>query len=189
MKLTNGIRAQFVHAVLADIKTKLDEDEIRKFVLEEAMAALPPSVRKLYDDLALRPYVQHKSVGFDSRRRATQADLPWDARTLYVPSVLVPAPNDYKPSEKTKKRVERMLRELEEKLDAKDSLKARLTQMASSCKTTEALAELLPHLAGYIPKPLPKEMAHPVPAVLVKDMMAELRKLGVTAKREEAVAA
>lgn len=196
MLLNTKLRTAFVNAVLADIKTHLDDDLIRKFVTEEAVDALPPAVRALYDDEATRGWVNTVYVNFPALPRSAPKPDDWPRYTSFdVRGVSLQAPGkagagfgSFSPSAKTKTRVRKMQEEVEALLDAKDAMKIRLTQIASTCKTTEALIDLLPHLEQYVPKPPPKQMLASVPAVMVKDMMKELKKLGVPAQKE-AVAA
>jgi hypothetical protein len=193
--LNTKLRTAFVNAVLADISIGLDDDLIRKFVLEEAVNALPPAVRALYDDEATRGWVHKVYAHFPGLPRSAEKpeDHPrytsWEVRGV---TVQVPGKSNtagcFDTSAKTKARVRKMQEEVEARMDAKDAMKIRLTQIASTCKTRAALADLLPHLEQYMPKPPPPQMVTHVPAVMVKDMMKELKKLGVPAQKE-AVAA
>lgn len=57
MKLTMTIRGAFARAAMLDVpKTDYDE-QISAVILADAVAALPPIIRKLWDEPSLRPYV------------------------------------------------------------------------------------------------------------------------------------
>jgi len=191
IKLTKAMRGEFVASVLADIKDKIDHDAIIKMVTDEALAALPKNIRALWEDIATRRFVAITSVHLASLRRSRPTYRgPKDTYHepyVYIGSVQVPGYQGWEPSLKLKDRVLKMQQDLEAVLDAKEDLAERLPAMVATCKTVDDLEDMFPLLTKYIPKPVVVPRAL-VPAVQIKDTMAQLRKLGVPPK-VEAVAA
>lgn len=185
IKLTKDMRLGFVTAVLADIKADLDTDTIRDLTMAEAVKALPDAVRKIYLDNETMQFVVKTNVAFDSAVRRSTIHPKYGhavSRFLSAPYILVPGvQGDFRPSDALKAKVKKLMAEAAAKMDEKEALQERLTAMAGSCNNVEELEDMFPLLAKYIPKPVivPKSM---VPAVLIKDTMKELRRLGVPPK-------
>lgn len=182
--LTNAMRAVFVRNVIGDIDTKMDGNLIEKLVLEEALAALPPAVLKLWKNTETRPYLSVRSIGFPSHRRSKwnkERDPYGSTRDISAPQTAAPGTHDFRPSAALAARVKDMQREVEARIDSKEALEERMRAMTATCKTVEALMELFPDLHQYMPKPT--ALTGNVPAVMVKDFMQELGKLGVPAPK------
>lgn len=188
VKLTKTMRDTFVAAVLKDIDTRLDTDTISKLVMDEAIAALPPAVRKIYQDPATQYYVYLGYAHLSGVRRKDGINAKGHrvSRSLTPSSISVPAcRGSYSVSEKTQARITKILQDCADRMDEKEAMQERLTAMAGACNNVAELEDMFPLLAKYIPKPVivPKSM---VPAVQIKDTMAQLRKLGVPPKMVKA---
>lgn len=187
-KLTKDTRAQFVRNVLADIKTKVDDDALRKLVTDEAVARLPQKVKALWVDAETRPFVNVQPLHFTGHNRANRTELGLPdihkyQNYLYCPSIAVPAETGYKPSAKVLAQIAKALADQDARELAKERMQKRLESMSATCKTVEALEAMFPELAKYIPTPVARVPDAGVPAVMVKDFMKELRKLGVPAPK------
>ena len=191
-KLTKAMREEFVHAVLAGINTKLPDDEIRKFVKEYALRALPADVRKLYEHPDTSAYVNSVQYHFEGlRHQQVHEDTKGRKHTAYgyYYSIAVQVPgNSHTVPPALKAKVLKIQQECLCKMIDKEKLQERLPAMAAACNNVEELEDMFPALASYIPKPVVVSKSM-VPAVLIKDTMKELRRLGVPPKVQAAVAA
>lgn len=138
MKLTNSLRDAFVNAVMADVPRENYAQHIEDAVLRAFVAALPPSVRRVWDDPATRTYVHLETYrGFGV--------------SLDVPS----AATDGRWAELPEGYDSRPLKELEARADAQGSkmehLRATLRGVAYSARTRKALADKLPEFEKYLP--------------------------------------
>lgn len=185
MKITKAFRTSFVNAILRDIKTGLDNELIAKLTQAEALKALPPEILDCWNIQALRPHVAVRIVNFDRYYRTDFIPLnSFDSRYLSAGNVVVPSDGTFVPSTKLCDKVTAMLKEQGDRLTAKASMEKRLTAMAATCNKREALVAMFPDLLKYIPPADSVAVAYPVPAIIMKDFMHELKQMGIPAKKE-----
>ncbi|MFD2298374.1 Nmad5 family putative nucleotide modification protein [Paracidovorax citrulli] len=136
MKLTNTIRDAFVRAAMNDVP-KIDfEEEYRKVMTADAVAQLPPAVRKLWNDKALRDYVHTDWAG-------SRYGRGFSAR--------VPGRSDHKPSEEAIRKGAELYKKHEEQNERHSALRADLRAAAYGATTRKQLAEMLPEFVKYLP--------------------------------------
>lgn len=157
MKLTNHHREAFLNAAMNEVPQIDYEEKIYQAALADAVAALPPAVRKLWDNKETRGWVQtpqkyhNDSVGY-LRLPALQPGHTFSADVLAVLRDLA-----------AKKR---------EQLTARESLRSKLKAAAYGVTTRKALADLLPEFAKYLPQEdAPLSRMVPAVANLVTDFM------------------
>lgn len=191
MKLTKAIRESFVNSIMDDIKTGVDSAKIIELTMAEAMTELPQAIVDLWNDPDTKQYVRTDNIEFDYVRRtfSVQKGTFWinPSTCIYSPQPKIPCNAKFRPSTVLKAKVHKLLMEEEARQCAKQSMGERLTAMAAPCKTKEQLAAIFPDLMQYLPEPEP--VTYPVPTIVTADFMAELKKLGVPAKKTVAVAA
>ncbi len=137
MKLTNTIRDAFVRAVMNDVPSIDYEEQIRGIVEKDAVAQLPPKVRAIYLDKALRGYV---ATAWWGRRygNGCSANIPSGAP-------------DFKLSDAAQKRVDALSAEAETQNTRARDLNTRLRAVAYSVGTRKSLATALPEFEKYLP--------------------------------------
>jgi hypothetical protein len=166
MKLTNSIRSAFVRAAMDDVP-QIDYDEtIRKAVTEAALRALPPAVRKVYDDEKLRPYlectfircgdVSVSVVGRDSRWKEPESQLP-------------------KLSKQDQTALDKLAAQQKEQEATREALQKKLTAAAYAVSTRKGLVELLPEFEKYLPA---DEAAANRSLPVVANIVADFTKAG-----------
>lgn len=177
MKLTNTIRDAFIRAAMNDVPNVDYTEQIRKVACDDAVAALPPAVRKLWNDKATRNFL--------NLNHATYGRV----------SVAYPSDTKYGEARKLSPSAETAVTELADKAkaekSARDSLQSRLRAVAYSMSTRKALAEALPEFAKYLPEDEAAALRTvPVIANVVADFVrAGWPKDKAPAKAKQAVAA
>lgn len=133
MRLSNTIRDAFVRAALGDVPRTDFDEMISKVACADAANQLPPKVRVIYNDKALRHFV------------AT------DRRRIGGIYVQVPTGGDYKASAEASAEVTRLAaaREAQDKLHSE--LRLKLRGCAYACSTRKALVDMLPEFEKYMP--------------------------------------
>lgn len=159
MKLTNTIRDAFVRAAMNDVPTVDFEEQYRKLMIDDAVAQLPPAVRKLWDNKATRDYVNLTMVG--SRYSGFNA---------YVPGM-----RDYRPSAEATDKGAVLAKELEAQEDTQRQLRANLKSAAYSVSTRKALVDMLPEFEKYLPA---DEAAANRSVPVIANLVADFSKAG-----------
>lgn len=134
MKLTNTIRDAFIRAVLQDVPAEDYTEQARALITADAVAALPPKVRALWNDKALRDYV---ATSYRHQHRTFSA--------------MVPGRSDTKLSAETLVKLDELSSEFAEQKKRISNLRSQLHGVAYSVSTRKALADALPEFAKYLP--------------------------------------
>lgn len=184
LPLTQAMREEFVNNVTGAIVTKIDEEPLRKAMQEEALAQLPAKVREIYENPALRPYLRLTTIYTPAIYRARNPKTH-ASRSVSFTSVVVYGREDFQISAKLTARIKAAMQASADKLDAKEAMHEKLTAMVRACKNTGDLEEMFPSLVEHIPERA-KKVSSNVPAVLIRDTVQELRKLGVPALKAKA---
>lgn len=159
-RLTKAQRAEFVDAVMEDVP-KIDyQEKARVMATKAVIAALPSSVRRVYDDESTRPFIEMQTP---------HLDLPTPVRDqhgMWRRSFGISAPG--KSYQWVLQVAEHAIVDLKVKWAAQDeklaALRLRLATVAGSCTTRAALAEALPDFVKYMPPEL-DEPARNLPAL------------------------
>lgn len=138
MKLTKYIRDAFVSSALKDVPKEDYLEQIRKIVHDTAVANLPPAVAKIYQDPAMKGYI---NTGY------TYA---------FGVSLCVPSPDKYEKVTITfPPKIQEKLEELHNKhvkqADVFKNLEYKLKTVAYGCNTRKQLLERLPEFEKYLP--------------------------------------
>lgn len=141
MKLTNTIRDAFVRAAMQDVPSVDYDEQIRFLVLADIVTQLPPKVRAVWDDPALRAWV----------------NTNWTVRGSM--SVTVPSPGRMDPDASLTPKVEAKVADLLELRDAQKAQRCGLQQKLKGCAyaatTRKALVDMLPEFERYLPADKP----------------------------------
>lgn len=135
MKLTNTIRDAFVRAAMNDVPSVDFEEQYSKLMTDDAVAHLPPAIRKLWDNKATRDYVHLTLVG-----------NRYGGFCAYVPGM-----SDYRPSSEATEKGTDLKAQKDAQEDTQSKLRANLKSAAYSVSTRKALAEMLPEFERYLP--------------------------------------
>lgn len=135
MKLTNTIRDAFVRAAMNDVPSADFEEQYRKLMTDDAVAQLPPAVRKLWDNKATRDYVNLTLAG----------------KRYYGFHAYVPGMRDYKPSAEATEKAAALKAQQDAQEDTHRQLRANLKNAAYSVSTRKALVDMLPEFEKYLP--------------------------------------
>jgi hypothetical protein len=155
MRLTNIIRDAFVRAAMDDVPQVDYYEQLRKLITEDAVSQLPPKVRAIYNDKALRQHLNHEYA----YRYHGNFNIPTTDRNFRLSDA---AKSIY---DKTK-----------EANDAQQTRRAELRSKLKSCAyavaTREALVKLLPEFEKYLPADEEKAIRTlPVVANVVADFV------------------
>jgi hypothetical protein len=135
LRLTNYIRDAFVRAALDDVPRIDYDDQMEKKVLAHFVDQLPTKVRFVWDDKALRPYV--------------------NTHYYHVHSISLNVPGSEKHSRRLPQALEAELKELSEldtqQTNRRNELKSKLRGVAYACTTRKALVDALPEFEKYLP--------------------------------------
>lgn len=132
MKLTNSMRDAFVRSAMDDVPSIDYAEKIRSEAQKLAVAGLPPKVRAIYADAALRPY-----VGTYWRNVANvHMNLPG---------------KDREEADTFAEKLKHLKAASEEQSASHTSLRAKLKAVAYGVTTRKALAESLPEFVKYLP--------------------------------------
>lgn len=135
MRLTKTTRNIFINSVMADVP-KIDYDQqIEDAIRQEFIDALPPAVRRLWDDSQLRCYVKEGEV----RNPHTYG------------YTIVPAYQKNMSYEASKKVLELCELRMQQK-EKRQELSNMLHAVAWGHNTDKSLREALPELAHYVPR-------------------------------------
>ena len=133
MRLTNEIRRAFVAGVMRDVPQVDYTEQIRKVVMDDAVAALPSAVADLWARIDLRQYVNTHCGTFGRVSVNYPAAIP---RSL---------------SPKAAALVQSLEQRAKEQRDRRNELEDRLHRVALGLSTRKQLAEALPEFAKYLP--------------------------------------
>lgn len=153
MKLTNIIRDAFVRAAINDVPL-VDYDELmRSTAMSAAVAALPPAVRKLWNDKATQAFVHLEHTYFGDRDigRIGVCLPAMRGETLKLP-------------DDTVNEIRGMLEKRQVQAETVDQLKRDLRAVAYSHSTRKALVAALPEFERYLPEDEAKAL-RTVPAI------------------------
>ena len=132
MKLTNSMREAFVRSAMNDVPTIDYSEKIRSAAMKLAIAGLPPKVRAIYQDEALRGFV----ASYYRNVAGVHMNLPGADRESSTP-------------------ISAQLKPLEVEADAQhaklETLRRHLKSVAQSAGTRAALAKMLPEFEKYLP--------------------------------------
>lgn len=163
MKLTNHIREAFVRAAMADVPEVDYQEAIQKAAMAAVLEALPPSIRKAWDDKDMRPYIRTAYRHFGD---VTVAELPGYGGSRY-------GGNDSASpviSAKNAKSIEALAAKKTTQEETRAELQRKLKGAAFACSTRKGLAELLPEFEKYLPADEPAAIRTlPVVANIVAD--------------------
>lgn len=136
MKLTNYIRDAFITSVLEDVPHIDYDQQIEDGILKAFVDALPPAVRRMWDDPATRDYVNLEQL---------RLNRTWH----YVPAMRAddsPALPEAKSAE-----VKRLIELRDAQSEKFDTLKAKLRSVVYGCNTRKQLVDALPEFEKYLP--------------------------------------
>lgn len=166
MKLTNSIRDAFVRAAMDDVPTVDYEEAIRKAVADAALRALPPSVRKVYDDEATRPYLERTHLHFgDVSISVIGRDGRWREPDTQLPKLAA----------KDVSAIEALTQKKATQEATRKELQSKLRGAAYAVSTRKALVELLPEFEKYLPA---DEAAANRTLPVVANIVADFTKAG-----------
>jgi len=148
MRLTKVIRDAFVRAAMDDVPKRDYETEIHKLLQDDAISQLPPKVKAIAEDKALRHFLKTESHHISG---------------YHCSNVRVMHP-EYSRSPKVNEKVEALLVEFAEERARLDALRTKLAATADAVTTRKALIDLLPEFEKYLPADEAKAVAS-LPAV------------------------
>lgn len=148
MRLTKTIRSAFVRAAMADVPQRDYQAEIHKLLQDDAIAQLPPKVKTIADDKALRHFLKTESHYISGYNCS-------NVRVMHP---------EYSRTTKVNEKVEALLIELAQQCDRNNALRNKLTATADAVSTRKALVDLLPEFEKYLPADEAKAVAT-LPAV------------------------
>lgn len=166
MKLTNSMREAFVNAAMNDVPCVDYDPLIRKAVTDAVMKALPPNVRKAYDDESTRHYVEMTTRRYGSVSVYVPGYQRWESGKTAIFPALSKATEDSLAALAAKEAIQAAERK---------ALTAKLKGAAYAVTTRKGLAELLPEFEKYLPldQPAANRM---LPAVA--NIVADFTKAG-----------
>ena len=175
MQLTKNIKARMVRSIMGDIKFEDIAGIARQEVLDAAIAALPPAVRRIYDDSALHPYVKHNNYHTDCGK--IQGSIPTDfdgwLNLRQLAEIIGEAA-----VEKLKDRC----REVRQQQDGRAEMIAQLEANFATVRTAKAFRERFPELAKY----LPAEPGGTANLPATNDLVDRLKAAGLQLEQEAA---
>lgn len=159
MRLTNQLREEFVRNVMNDVPHVDYDEQIRKFVTTMAVESLPAPVKRVWDDINLRTYVN--LCHFSSEHTYVSIDIPSKERWTDAFKL--------SPSE------EDVLKELEAKRYDQNATRKKLRQELETAvkgvTTTKALRKMFPEFEAYIPEDKEADRMLPATNNLVTDLV------------------
>lgn len=171
MKLTAPIRNGFVCAAMNDVPEVDYGEQIRTAATAAYIKALPPAVRKVYDDESLRRYLNVRFVSFDCgvSVQVWGYETPRYARdegdAISIPVL----------SSADKRAIDALIAKKKAQDATRDALKSKLTAAANAVSTVKQLAEMLPEFAKYLPQDI-QSANRTLPAVA--NIVADFTKAG-----------
>lgn len=155
MRLTNYIRDAFIASVMDDVPKFDYRAEIEKVALDAAVNDMPPKVRAVYDDKAIRDFIETHHHYFDECGSG----------------MCLPQPTSWKISSAAHTEL-KQLRKLQLKQgEQRDALEAKLKGIAYGATTRKALVAALPEFEKYLPTEVETSRNLPVIANVIADFM------------------
>ena len=148
MRLTKVIREAFVRAAMDDVPKRDYETEIHKLLQDDAISQLPPKVKAIAEDRALRHFLKTESHYISGYNCS-------NVRVMHP---------EYNRSPKVNEKVEALLVEFAEQNARLRALRTKLAATADAVTTRKALVDLLPEFEKYLPADEAKAVAT-LPAV------------------------
>ena len=159
MRLTNVMRDAFVRAVMNDVPSVDYSTQFQDAATKITVAALPSSVRKVWDDKATREYV--KTVN------------PF--RYIVGPNAHVPGFDEEALKKILSVEYEKTKRLQESQDEHRRELRQRVKAAAYSVRTRKALVDILPEFEKYLPA---DQAAANRQLPTVANLVADLSKAG-----------
>lgn len=135
MRLSNTIRDSFIRAAMDDVPQIDYAEQIRKLMVADATAQLPPKVRALFTDKALSHFV-HQDWAYVSN---TREYLPFGRGDKYTAT------------EKALGEIKALESAKEAQRESRENLRQKLRGCAYACSTRKALVDMLPEFEKYLP--------------------------------------
>lgn len=166
MKLNENLRRGFVRAAMLDVPTIDYDEQIRDLVTKYYVEHLPPAVRRVCDDHAIRHHVALYTITV----------IPWEL-SVAAPSG---APVEFKDlPEVLRSQIEPLLAARKEQEDCVKQLEKKLRQAVYGCSTVNMLKKQLPEFAKY----LPSKETEPEYPVAVANLVTEFMQAGWPASK------
>lgn len=154
MRLNETIKTAFIRAVMDDVPQKDYAEEVRILVQKAALKALPPAIKKLYEDDATRDYVNTKDI------------------YTALGYVRVYAKKDFTLSETIKTKLDDIKENNRLQSEKRSGLKKRLESVVAGCRTKKQLVDTLPEFEKYLPPADEKTANLPAVANVVSDFVS-----------------
>lgn len=142
-RLTNRDRDLIRASILADLPAPVQESHIMAACVKVAVASLPPTAKRLWEDAAQRGLLKTNSVypNYDA------------ANHNYIAQTRVPGFEDATTQIVRKDpEVQRLCKAYTDQLDARASLDRQLTANFSNVITRDEFTKRFPELMGYLPE-------------------------------------
>jgi hypothetical protein len=152
MKLTKYQKQAIVLAIANDIP-EIDVKKRREKIQAAVVAAMSPSIRKIYRDMPHALKRQHEWLVYDGLEYTTRELIVGDLSDEQVQEILMP---------------------FQEEERARSEAIDRLTKLVNGCSTLKQLREALPECEKYFPQEGTKTQ-YPV---VVANVVTDLMKLG-----------
>ena len=170
MKLTNHLRDAFIRQAMNDVPNIDYAEQIRKAVMDDTIDTLPPKIKAIWKDAALREWIKTDWNNFGGVSVTTPAISRAGVKLSPGAATLVDELKALNDAQKKQRK------ELEDKLRG----------CAYSVTTRKQLAELLPEFVRYMPK---DEAAAIRTLPAVANVVADFVKAGWPKDKRETAAA
>lgn len=156
MRLTQYQRDAFLRAVMDDVPAVDHGEQIRVLVQDAALAAMPPKVRAIHRDKALRGYLCTSNINVGG--------------TYYA----VHAPRDFAVPADVRAKLDVLVREKNVQQEQRRDLHNKLRAVVGSCTTRKQLVEALPEFEKYAPTDASTGVLRSAPVIanVVSDFVA-----------------
>lgn len=142
MRLTNTIRDAFVRAAMQDVPEVDYSESIRKAAVAAAVKALPPAVRKVYDDEKTRPYLETTYLRYGMTSVSVPGrDARWNEDDSQLPRI----------TKADDAALNALAGSAKEQESTRNELERKLRSAAYAVTTRAALVEMLPEFEKYLP--------------------------------------
>lgn len=165
MRLTKLMRQGIVSAIMQDVPEVDHEEQIKEELTTWAVSIMPPKVKAVWNDSALRHYIKTEYF--------SETFKDEEGREFLIYGYHIPAPDDLHPQ--VPRDVQLRIIALE-KLDREQGersreLRSKLRGVIEGCTTTQQFVKQLPEFERYVPKEAASTKNLPALANLVTDFV------------------
>jgi hypothetical protein len=160
MRLTNNLRDAILRTIMDDVPFIEYDEQIKELIQKRAVAKLPPLVKRVYDDAALRGYLKLEQYSYQ-----------FDYQGVDFYGWFSHVGDKVELTDEDKFEITRLETLSNVQASVKNELRSKVSGILRGMTTTQAFVKALPEFEKYVPKDQEATKNLPALANLVSDFV------------------